>query len=85
MLFQRQLSTASSNADDVDKEMECTLNNINELDDVIEAYEFADSNDIPIDRLDTLDELRERFILHLRKSKGKNRKLKVILMLPYLS
>jgi hypothetical protein len=83
MELQRQVSTSSSNGDDADEQMELTLNNITKLQGVFEAYEFADYNDIPIENIETLEELKERFIMHLKKSKGRNRKLKVKLYQKY--
>ncbi|XP_045165820.2 uncharacterized protein LOC123529516 isoform X2 [Mercenaria mercenaria] len=73
MEFYRQFSNTSSEADD----MELTLKNIEDLQDILEADDFANSNSIPIDGIETLEELKERFILHLKKYSGKNRKVKI--------
>lgn len=57
--------------------MKLTSSNINALEDLPQADDFAFYNGIPIDGLETVEEMKERFIMHLKKEKGKKRKLKV--------
>lgn len=50
------------------------LDLINALDDIADTFDYAIEHDIDIDELETVDEMKERFMLDLMKHKG--RKLK---------
>ncbi|KAL4226499.1 hypothetical protein ACF0H5_014484 [Mactra antiquata] len=54
--------------------VETVLDQINDLDDIMDVFDYAEANDIVIDGLDTVDEMKERFILHYWKNIGMKRK-----------
>lgn len=68
----------SSCPDEIENGMELTLSNIEALDDLSQADDFAICNEIPVDGLETLEEMKERYILHFKKGKRRNRKMKVL-------
>lgn len=77
MEISKTSSDMAISSDNDKASMELTLSNINALKDLPQAFDFAIYNEIPIDGLDTIEEMEERFIMHLKKEKGKKRKLKV--------
>lgn len=51
-------------------EKRLTVDNVNALTDLVEAIEFSIEHDINIDNLDTIEECKERFLLHIEKEKN---------------
>lgn len=64
----------------VDKSL--TAENINKLNDLLDAIEFSIEHDINIDELETVEECKERFLLHIQKERNEiTKKQQVIIII----
>jgi len=47
-----------------------TVENVNELSDLLDAIEFSIEHDINIDNLESIEDCKERFLLHIEKERN---------------